>query len=81
LVELIVLLKRNVDRVEINEEEALNLQITKTAPLIRTDPVTCVRYFDYRYRKDLKLMKKPGGIFGSNFVTTYNWRVEFQQRG
>jgi len=26
-------------------------------------------------------MKRPGGIFGSNFVTTYYWRIEFQQRG
>jgi len=79
--ELVVLLKRNVDRVEINEEEALNLQFRKKARLIRTDSVTCARYFDYRYREVLKLMKKPGGIFGSNFVTTYYWRVEFQQRG
>jgi len=71
--ELIVLLKRNVDRVEINEEEALNLQFREKARLIRTDPVTCARYFDYRYREVLKLMKKPGGIFRSNFVTTYYW--------
>jgi len=78
---LIVLLKRNVDRVEINEEEALNLQFREKARLIRTDPVTCARYSDYRYREVLKLMKKPGRIFGRNFVTTNYWRVEFQQRG
>jgi len=79
--EIIVLLKRNVDMVEINEEEALNLQFREKARLIRTDPLTCARYFDYRCREVLKLMKKPGGIFGSNFVITYYWRVEFQQRG
>jgi len=67
--ELIILPKRNVDRVEINEEEALSLQIREKERLIRTDR--------YRYREVLKLMKNPGGIFGSNFVTTYYSRVEF----
>jgi len=78
---VIILLKSNVDRVEINEEEALNLQFREKARLIKTDPVTCARYFDYRYREVLKLLKRPGGIFGSNFITTYYWRVEIKQRG
>jgi len=69
--ELIVLLKRNVYKVKIKEEEALNLQFREKARLIRTDQVTCARCFDYRYREVPKLMKKPGGIFGINFVTTY----------
>jgi len=42
---------------------------TEKARLIWTDPVTCAKNFDYKYREVLKLMKKPGGIFGSNFVT------------
>jgi len=69
--ELIVLLKHNVDRVKINKEEALNLQLREKARLIWTDPVTCARYFSYIYRKDINLTKKLGGIFESNFVTTY----------
>jgi len=66
--ELIVLLKRKVDRVEINVE-TFNLQYMEKGRLIWTDPVTCAKNFDYKYREVLKLMKKPGGIFGSNFVT------------
>jgi len=69
--ELIVLLKRNLVKVEINQEEALNLKLRENARLIRTDPVMCARYFDYRYREVIKLMKKPWGILGSNFVTTF----------
>jgi len=69
--ELIVLLKRNVDRVKINKEEALNLQLREKEPLIKTDPLTCARYFYNIYMKDFNLTKKPGGIFESNFVTTY----------
>ncbi|KAM8702289.1 hypothetical protein ACLKA7_007631 [Drosophila subpalustris] len=76
--ELLVLLKRNVDRIEISEETASAMQFTEKARLIRTDPVTCARYFDYRYREVLKLMKKPGGVFGLNYVEKYYWRVEFQ---
>jgi len=65
--ELIVLLKRNVDRVEINEEEALNLQFREKARLIRTDPVTCARYFDYPglYRKSVQVKKN---FFSGKFL-------------
>jgi hypothetical protein len=79
--ELLVILKRVVDKEEVTEEEALGLASNEKVRLIRTDPVTCVRYFDNRWRQLFKIMKKEGGVFGRHNVVLYYWRVEFQQRG
>jgi len=63
-VELLVLLKDNVDKQQVTEDEAFNLSSQEKVRLIRTDPVTCARYFEYRFRKLFRLMKMRGGVFG-----------------
>ncbi|OFC61133.1 hypothetical protein BBW68_13460 [Candidatus Erwinia dacicola] len=80
-VELLVILSKTVDSKDISEEEANSLTTQDRYRLIRSDAVTCARYFDYRYRQILKLFKDNAGIFGEHFVTNFYWRVEFQQRG
>ncbi|XP_050339187.1 uncharacterized protein LOC126765663 [Bactrocera neohumeralis] len=80
-VELLVILSKTVDSKDISQEEANILSTQDRYRLIRSDAVTCARYFDYRYRQILKLFKDNTGIFGTHFVKNYYWRVEFQQRG
>ena len=80
-IELLSVLTKTVDGVTMSEEEIKNLNFAQKARLIRSDAVTCARYFDHRFRQMLKLLKAEGGIFGRNPVEKYYWRVEFQQRG
>lgn len=80
-VELLVILSKTVDSNDISEEEASNLSFSEKARLIRSDAVTCSRYFDFRFRQLFSLFKMNNGIFDNHFVEKYYWRVEFQQRG
>ncbi|XP_069969212.1 uncharacterized protein [Bactrocera oleae] len=80
-VEFLVILSKTVDSKDISEEEANSLTTQDRYRLIRSDTVTCARYFDYRYRQILKLFKDNAGIFEEHFVTNFYLRVEFQQRG
>lgn len=79
--ELLVILAKTVDDREISEDDANNLSTQERYRLIRSDAVTCARYFDYRFRQMLKIFKVSGGIFDEHFVKHFYWRVEFQQRG
>ena len=47
--ELLVILSKTVDNVVITEEEASNFSFTEKARLIRSDSITCARYFDFRF--------------------------------
>jgi len=49
--ELLVILSLLLDSRDITEEEAAALSCSEKARLIRSDPVTCCRYFDYRFRQ------------------------------
>ncbi|XP_061391279.1 uncharacterized protein LOC133326674 [Musca vetustissima] len=80
-VELLVILSKTVDKIDISEEDASNLSFADKARLIRSDAITCSRYFDFRFRQLFSLFKMNGGIFDNHFVEKYYWRVEFQQRG
>lgn len=75
------ILSKVVDEKEISLEEAKNLQFKEKARLIRTDPVTCARYFDHRFQTLLKLFRSEDGIFGKHKVIYHYYRIEFQHRG
>lgn len=80
--ELLVILMKTVHGRDINEEAATQLTSLEKASLIRSDPVTCARYFDHRYRCLFNnLFTKPGGIFRPHRVTDNYQRVEMQLRG
>jgi len=50
--------------------------------LIRSDPVTCARYFDHRLRLLKSCYLTPqNGLFQSNNLSDFFWRIEFQHRG
>lgn len=53
--ELLVSLTKILDEKDITEEDALKLSFAEKARLISTDPVTCARYFDHRFRALFKL--------------------------
>jgi len=79
--ELLVILKKVLDDKIITEEEASNLCYEEKAYLIRKDPVTCARYFDYRLRTAFSILFKPQkGIFFPFKLKDYTWRIEFQHR-
>ncbi|XP_061399099.1 uncharacterized protein LOC133334797 [Musca vetustissima] len=79
--ELLVILSKTVDNIDISEDDASNLSFSEKARLIRSDAITCSRYFDFRFRQLFSLFKMNDGIFDEHFVEKYYWRVEFQQRG
>ncbi|XP_037825564.1 uncharacterized protein LOC119613607 [Lucilia sericata] len=80
-IELLVILSKTVDNVEITEDDANNLSFAEKARLIRSDSITCARYFDFRFRQLFALFKMSNGVFDNHPVEKYYWRVEFQQRG
>lgn len=59
----------------------LKKPFVEKARLIKSDPITCARYFDHRIRELLKLIKHKKGIFKNNKCIHFYWRVEVQQRG
>jgi len=68
--ELIVILSLLLDSRDITEEEAAALSSAEKARLIRSDPVTCSRYFDYRFQQLMKLFKSSE-IFGDLRLVHY----------
>ncbi|XP_075170221.1 uncharacterized protein LOC142242518 [Haematobia irritans] len=79
--ELIVVLVKILENKDITEEEALGYSTQRKYDLIRSDPITCSRYFDQRIRHLFKHFKANGGVFESYYVTNFYWRIEFQHRG
>ncbi len=80
--ELLVMLEKLVNGRDITEEEAARLPSETKANLIRSDPVTCMRHFDRKYKVLLKeLFKKEHGVFEPYKVDDYYSRIEFQMRG
>jgi hypothetical protein len=57
--ELLVMLSKILKNKVITEEEAAALTFNEKAELIRSDPVTCMRHFDHRYRSLLNKLFKP----------------------
>ena len=55
--ELLVILAKVVQNRIITEEEARDMPYVEKCELIRSDPVTCSRYFEHRFRELFKLIK------------------------
>lgn len=80
--ELIRILKLTVDKEEVTLEEAEAFKFEEKARLIRTDPVTCARYFDYRFKELKKTWTYcDDGPFGKHKIKEMFYRIEFQHRG
>jgi hypothetical protein len=80
--ELLVMLMKIVKNQTITVQQATELTYEEKADLIRSDPVTCMRHFDNRYRALLNNILKPeGGIFSPYKLVDYFSRLEFQMRG
>lgn len=79
--ELLVILKKVVDDVTITEDQAKEMAYAEKARLIQSDPVTCSRYFDYKFRELKKTWKDPNGPFAGYEISEYFFRIEFQHRG
>jgi len=77
---LLVALGKFVDNKDYSEEEVANLTWDQKSRLIKSDPVTCARYFDYRFQRFMfeVLMDKSRPI---GEIVDYFYRIEFQQRG
>lgn len=79
--ELLVILKKTVDKTDITEDEAKTLTFEEKARLISTDPVTCAQYMNHRLKELFKLHNAQDGPFGKYPVDRIYKRIEFQHRG
>ena len=73
-------LSKLVNGKDISEAEAQHLTWQEKSFLIKSDPVTCARYFDFRVQAFIKhvLLSKESPV---GCIADYFYRVEFQQRG
>jgi hypothetical protein len=72
-------LARLVDGEELTPEEAAKMSWKRKARLMRSKPVTSLRYHRHRMEALLTTMKRHSCISGK--IVDYFWRDEFQQRG
>lgn len=80
--ELLVMLKKTLDKEDISEQQAEELTFEEKSRLIRDDPVTCALYFNHRFRKVIQLWRTTSdGPFGDYDVADLFFRIEFQHRG
>ena len=77
---LLVTLGKLVENKQYSEEEVANLTWEQKCRLIKTDPVTCARYFDHRFQRFLfEVLFDKSHPVGE--IVDYFYRIEFQQRG
>lgn len=69
-----------IENVSYSDDEILNMSWDNKSKLIKADPVTCARYFDFRFSKFFTEVlgndTHPVGQIKDSF-----YRIEFQQRG
>lgn len=79
-VPLLITLGKLIENIEYSENKAASLSWEQKCKLIKADPVTCARYFDYRFQRFLAEV-----LFDSSHpvgkIADYFFRIEFQQRG
>ena len=79
---LLVILKKVIDHVDITMEDAKAMKYEEKARLIRSDPITCARYFENKFRNFMfKILLHKNGIFKKYPILDYYVRFEFQHRG
>lgn len=66
---------------DISIEEALLLDESVKAELVRNDPVACVELFNNKIKEFLKFLKNKNGPFKDNPIQHFLWRIEYQMRG
>ena len=77
---LLITLGKLVDKVAYSEDDVLKLSWEEKCKLIKADPVTCARYFDYRFQRFFhQVLNHPTQPIGE--VVDFFYRIEFQQRG
>ena len=79
--ELLVILYKVLKNEDITEEQVSTLSFPEKCELIRSDPVTCTRYFDHRINELFKLLKSENGPFAPYKIVETYYRIEFQSRG
>jgi hypothetical protein len=78
-IDLLRTLGNLLEKNQYSDEEILNFDWTKKSDLIKSDPVTCVRFFDHRIHTFIhNVLLSPHNPIGK--VRDYFYRVEFQQR-
>lgn len=70
-----------VDGIDVAEDVAIKAEFKEKARLIRTDPITCARYFDHRVGALFKMWKSDSRPFEGYPIKDFYHRVEFQHRG
>jgi len=79
--DLIVILKKVVDKETISFQEAKDLPYLEKARLIQQDPYICATYFDHRLQETMKTWKCINGPFNGHKLEHFYYRIEFQHRG
>ena len=59
----------------------MNLDTATKLKLIKEDPVTCARYFDYKFNTLMNLLQENNFVFWKHNVEDFYTRIEFQMRG
>ncbi|XP_070538389.1 uncharacterized protein [Ptychodera flava] len=79
-IHLLKILGRTVHNKEYTDDDVLNMSWNTKSELIKSDPVTCARHFDYSFQRFMHdfLMSSHHPI---GEIQDYFYRVEFQQRG
>ena len=75
--ELIIMLKKILDKEEISAKDCEKLTWQDKIKLIQSDPVTYARYYNYRIQELFKLLKCKNGIFNEYDLEDFYYRVEF----
>lgn len=79
-VPLLQCLAKLVKQKELTEQETIEMTWQEKCELIKSDPVTCARYFDNRIQCFLNsVLKRHSQPIGE--IADYFGRIEFQQRG
>src|SRR5207237_5112472 len=76
-----IILEDVLHKRKITIEDVDGLSWEYKADMIRRDPITCSRYFDFRVRMCHKHLLGSGGIFKEHPIIDYFTRIEFQHRG
>lgn len=69
-----------VDKVNYTSEDIDHFDWATRSRLVSSDPVTCARYFDYKFQHFMNIILKSS-CHPVGEITDYFYRVEFQQRG
>ena len=77
---LLKCLNKLVNKQSLSDEEVNELTWEEKCILIKSDPVTCARYFEHRFQTFMiNVMKNKLNPIGE--IVDFFYRVEFQQRG